>query len=156
MLDLLVINPGAVHGIYGILGDNLIAVEPPLWCRLIAGYVCAGEGPVTIEQLLLGLPPNLVNGLVWNNGSQIIKNPPAALINNLRVLQGDVWDLLPMHLYRAHNWQCMGQMERRHQPYASIYTSLSCPYKCQFCCISAPFLGSNKYRMRAPEDVVDE
>ena len=38
-LDLLLIHPGAAHGIYGELGDDLVAVEPPLWCRLIAGYV---------------------------------------------------------------------------------------------------------------------
>src|SRR6202035_570813 len=36
--DLLVIHPGA-DGVYGELRDNLVAVEPPLWARLIAGYV---------------------------------------------------------------------------------------------------------------------
>ncbi len=38
MIDLLVINPAAAHGIYGPLGDTLIAVEPPQWCRIIAAY----------------------------------------------------------------------------------------------------------------------
>jgi anaerobic magnesium-protoporphyrin IX monomethyl ester cyclase len=37
MVDLLVVNPMAAHGIYGPLGEELVAVEPPLWCRLIAG-----------------------------------------------------------------------------------------------------------------------
>src|ERR1700739_4844893 len=37
MTDILLINPAAAHGIYGPLGDNLIAVEPPLWLRLTAG-----------------------------------------------------------------------------------------------------------------------
>jgi radical SAM superfamily enzyme YgiQ (UPF0313 family) len=40
-------------------------------------------------------------------------------------------------------------------PYASIYTSLGCPYKCTFCCINAPF-GTNRYRMRSPKAVATE
>ena len=59
-----------------------------------------------------------------------------------------------MTLYRAHNWQCFGDLGKR-QPYASIMTSLGCPYKCSFCCINAPF-GTNRYRMRKPADVVAE
>ena len=59
-----------------------------------------------------------------------------------------------MEKYRAHNWQCFGNLESR-QPYASIYTSLGCPYKCVFCCINAPF-GTNRYRMRKPDSVVKE
>ena len=38
MTDLVIIHPGAAHGIYGELGNSLVAVEPPLWPRLIAGY----------------------------------------------------------------------------------------------------------------------
>ena len=41
------------------------------------------------------------------------------------------------------------------QPYASIHTSLGCPYRCTFCCINAPF-GVNRYRMRSPKTVVAE
>jgi anaerobic magnesium-protoporphyrin IX monomethyl ester cyclase len=39
MIDILLIHPGATHGIYGALGDKLTSVEPPLWPRLIAGYL---------------------------------------------------------------------------------------------------------------------
>ena len=39
-------------------------------------------------------------------------------------LNGDAWDLLPMHRYRAHNWQCFGDVGQR-QPYASIATSFA-------------------------------
>lgn len=247
MLDLLIINPGAVHGIYGPLGDNLVAVEPPLWCRLIADYVrtrggavkicdmeaerlapesvvrlarllnpklicvavyghqpsastqqmvgagavcsaikkdglpipivmvgghpsalpertlmeesvdfvCEGEGPETVWHLLdTSFELEKVPGLVYRVGSRVRKNPPAGLID-VSFLGGQAWDLLPMHLYKPHNWQCFGQMERRGQPYASIYTTLGCPYKCSFCCINAPF-QSNRYRMRAPGDVIAE
>lgn len=267
-VDLVIINPGAAHGIYGVLGDNLIAVEPPLWCRIIAGYArdrgfsvkildgeahqdsartvaavavayapqlvciavyghqpsastqqmhgagavaraikeiapnlsiimvgghvaalphqtlrdeaidyaCTGEGPVTVVDLLRwqrGVGPasasfamgrlvepsvpylSDVPGLVWweDKGRQGI-NPPALLIEDLSKYHGDAWDLLPMDRYRAHNWQCFGELDHR-QPYASIYTSLGCPYRCSFCCINAPF-QSNRYRMRDPAAVVAE
>jgi radical SAM superfamily enzyme YgiQ (UPF0313 family) len=49
-----------------------------------------------------------------------------------------------MGKYRAHNWPCFGDLAAR-KPYASIYTSLGCPYKCTFCCINAPF-GTNRFQ----------
>ena len=38
-LDILVINPGGREKVYQQLGNDLTAIEPPLWSRLIAGYV---------------------------------------------------------------------------------------------------------------------
>jgi radical SAM superfamily enzyme YgiQ (UPF0313 family) len=228
-IDLLVINPGAAHGItgghaiYGDLGERLIAVEQPQWCRILADYArdegyavkiidaealqmapeqvaelvrehnpllvciavyghqpsastqqmhaagliaqaikaksawyriimvgghvaalpertlqeeaidyaCNGEGPETVVNLLQymtnGIQLQEVPGLVWWCGTVIVNNKPAALLD-INELHGDAWDLLPMHLYRAHNWQCLDGSAR--QPYASIYTSLGCPYSC--------------------------
>ncbi len=254
--DLLLINPGGRDRIYQNLGDDLTAIEPPLWCRLIAGhaldrgrkveildsealslgpealaaavaerrpilvgmvvfghqpsastqqmaaagetcraikeaapdqpllilgghvaalpertlreeavdYACSGEGPETVDALLDLLVasdrPGIddlsrIPGLVWWDESRIRINPAAPLITDLDAeLHGNAWHLLPMERYRAHNWQCFGDLSRR-QPYASIYTSLGCPYRCSFCCINAPF-GTNRYRMRKPAAVVAE
>lgn len=250
--DLLLINPGGRGATYQHLGAELTAVEPPLWCRLIAGFAldrghlveildaealdlapeeaarmvarrspqlvgvvvfghqpsastqqmtaagavcraikainpdqkiiiagghvsalpertlreeavdfaCNGEGPITIHRLVESFKadePDLaaIEGLVWRDGEAIRINPQAPLIVDLDAdLHGDVWHLLPMERYRAHNWQCFGDLAAR-RPYASIYTSLGCPYKCTFCCINAPF-GVNRYRMRKPENVVAE
>lgn len=255
-LDLLLINPGGREKVYQQLGNDLTAIEPPLWCRLIAGYardrgytveildsealgmgteriantvadkaptltvmvvfghqpsastqmmvgagdtcraikavtpdqpllivgghvsalpeqtlseesvdfVCKGEGPVTVVRLIESLRDTKkrkddwsdIPGLVWRDtDGQVVTNPAAPLIADLDVdLHGMTWDLLPMDRYRAHNWQCFGELPSR-QPYASIYTSLGCPYKCSFCCINAPF-ETNRYRMRSPEKVVAE
>ncbi len=38
-VDLVLINPGGRDRIYQSLGQSLTAIEPPLWVRLIAGYV---------------------------------------------------------------------------------------------------------------------
>ena len=252
-MDLLLINPGGRELVYQDLASELTAVEPPLWCRLIAGYAadrghsvqildseahnlspekvaeavasldarlvavvvyghqpsastqqmagasvlcraikqlvpeqpiviagghvaalpertmreeavdfaCNGEGPITIYQLLQALTTGSatdvsnVQGLVWRENGHIRQTPSPPLIKDLDAdLHGNVWHLLPMERYRAHNWQCFGNLDSR-QPYASIYTTLGCPYKCTFCCINAPF-GTNRYRMRKPERVVEE
>ncbi len=251
-LDLLLINPFGRDQIYQQLGTELTAIEPPLWCRLIAGYirdrnfaveiidaeaegwgpqtvasrvaerrpllvgmvvfghqpsastqqmvaasatcraikeidpkqniilvgghvaalpdvtirseatdfVCNGEGPVTIHQLLDVLQQksndfSRVEGLVWRDNETVRSTPSPALIKDLdQDLHGNVWDMLPMEKYRAHNWQCFGDLEAR-RPYASIYTTLGCPYKCTFCCINAPF-GTNRYRMRGAKSVAAE
>lgn len=252
MLDLLLINPGERSRIYQDLGNDLTAIEPPLWCRLIGGYVrdrghsvaildaeaehlgaaeiaaevrrrqprlvglivyghqpsastqqmvgagaaaraikdiapeqpiiivgghvaalpertlreeavdfaCNSEGPITIERLLAALQSenrelDSVPGLVYRDRGDIRSVPAPALISDLDAdLHGNCWDLLPMARYRAHNWQCFDNLSER-QPYASIYTSLGCPYKCTFCCINAPF-GRNRYRMRSPDAVAHE
>jgi radical SAM superfamily enzyme YgiQ (UPF0313 family) len=260
-VDLVLINPGGRDRVYQSLGEELTAIEPPLWVRLIAGYardrglriaiidseaeakgpdavaaavadldpilvcmvvfghqpsastqmmtgareacaairrvtpstpilitgghvsalpertlreepvdfVCVGEGPTTAVALVnalrvaaqVGLPRPTdealatVPGLVWWRGGSVVQNPAAPMTVNLDAdLHGNVWDLLPMERYRAHNWQCFGDLASR-KPYASIYTSLGCPYRCAFCCINAPF-GVNRYRMRTPEAVVAE
>lgn len=225
MLDLLIINPRS-ENIYGNLSNDLIACEPPVWCRIIAAYIrdqgysvqildqealgislkevatlvqasnprliciavyghqpsastqqmvgasaiatwlknskgtsqypiimvgghvsalpektlreeaidyaCVGEGPVTIKRLLAEYCKSDILGLVWWGGTptRIIINPSAPLID-MEDLHGGAWDLLPIHLYRAHNWQCLDGSPR--QPYASIHTTLGCPYKCNFC-----------------------
>jgi len=67
-------------------------------------------------------------------------------------LSGIAWDLLPMGSYRAHNWHCFG-MGR--QPYASLYTSLGCPYTCDFCPIHAP-LKKKKHSKWSPEWVIGQ
>ena len=51
------------------------------------------------------------------------------------------WDLVEhngkLDHYRCHNWHAFNTGDR--SPYASMYTSFGCPYKCHFCCINAPF-----------------
>ena len=44
MTDLLIINAASAHGIYGTLGESLTACEPPLWCRLVGGYIRDHDG----------------------------------------------------------------------------------------------------------------
>ncbi len=143
-----------------ILGGHVAALPERTLADEAVDFACNSEGPVTVRQLIETLKSeapdfHAVQGLVFRENGVIIQTPAPALIKDLDgELHGRTWDLLPMARYRAHNWQCFGALDQR-QPYASIYTSLGCPYRCSFCCINAPF-GTNRYRMRTPEAVVDE
>lgn len=118
-------------------------------------YVCVGEGPRTIVGMLAGDIPTDIPGLCGRRSDDgFYRNERGPLIEDLSLLHGDVWHRLPMQKYRAHGWQCLGDLDQR-QPYASIYTSLGCPFACTFCCINAPF-GARRYRMRDPVHVVSE
>ncbi len=131
-------------------------------------FVCDGEGPCTLIELLQALKSghpdySKVRGLWYRQGQTIEPTSPAPLVTNLdRDMPGIAWDLLPMEKYRAHNWHCLGELKR--QPYAALYTTLGCPYHCSFCCIQAPFKKGekimglkgnvNSYRLWNPQSVI--
>jgi anaerobic magnesium-protoporphyrin IX monomethyl ester cyclase len=123
-------------------------------------FVIEGEGAITLEALLNVLKSKKdgysgVPGLWYYQDNKICSNARAPLIEDLdEVLPVAAWDLLPMDKYKAHNWHCFGDLEKR-APYGALYTSLGCPYSCVFCCINAPF-GKSGIRYRSPERVIEE
>jgi len=151
-----------------LAGGHVAALPETTLRETAADFVCGGEGPYTLVDLLNVLKskgPDLgkVRDLWYRDGREIRVNPSAPLIRDLDgEMQGVAWDLLPMEKYRAHNWHCFGHLER--QPYAALYTTLGCPYHCNFCCIQAPFRsgeralgyreGANSYRFWTPEAVI--
>ena len=72
----------------------------------------------------------------------------------LEVGFGMSWDLLPMDEYRNTIHFSMTNNNDR-KPFASLYTSLGCPYKCDFCCINAPF-GKSVFRYWEPNFIIKE
>ncbi len=130
-------------------------------------FVCTKEGPHTIVQLAEALKSTAddfskVGDLCYFDGDNVRFTDPLPLIKNFdEEMPGVAWDLLPMKKYRAHNWHCFDDPDKR-MPYASIHTSLGCPYKCLFCCINSPYSGPGysfsgpTYRMWSPQRVVQE
>src|SRR5262249_37990826 len=118
-----------------------------------------------LQALKSSRQPNYKNarGLCYWADGVLSVTEPAPLVKKLDEEIPEVaWDLLPMHKYRAHNWHCFGDLER--QPYASLYTTFGCPYRCSFCCIQAPFKSGereagwkdsvNSYRFWTPGAVI--
>ena len=146
-----------------VMGTHASALPPKTLIEEPYDFVCDGEGPYTILSLLQclragGQDIQKVPGLYyWKNdgqGSAVACNSTAQNIQNLDMeLPEQAWDLINIKKYRAHNWHCFPDYERT--PYASIQTSLGCPYKCSFCCINTPFGGSG-IRYWKPETVVQQ
>jgi len=63
------------------------------------------------------------------------------------------FDKLPMEMYRAHNWHCLDGSPR--SPYASIYTSMGCPYDCYYCNIHTLY-PSRKVQLRPVGSIIKE
>jgi len=132
-------------------------------------FVSDGECLYTLTDLLSALKSNRpadlekVRGLWYRQDGIICSNPAAPLVKDLDAeIPQMTWDLLPMNRYRAHNWHCFGHLKR--EPYAALYTTLGCPYRCSFCCIHAPFKSGEKlsgykedvntYRYWSPQAVI--
>lgn len=127
-------------------------------------YVCSGEGPRTISSLAAalaaGVDPRGANiPDLWSRRAGVAMKSGASqiLIDESELdkeMPGVAWDLLPMDKYRCHNWHAFDSIHER-APYASMHTSLGCPYACTFCCINAPF-GKSSYRMWSADVVIKE
>lgn len=160
-----------------LVGGHVAALPERTLREEAADFTCGGEGLATLVELLSALKAGdpgwgKVSDLYWREGNEIIRSTKRApLLQNVEAeMPGVAWDLLPMDRYRAHNWHCLGNVNGAgaldRQPYAAVYTTLGCPYKCSFCCIQAPFksgeaeLGlratNNSYRFWSPKRVVDD
>lgn len=116
-------------------------------------FVIQGEGAYTIDGLIKYLKAkgdiNNIRGLWFREGNCIKFTSPAPLIEDLdKELDSYAWDLLPdLNNYRAHNMHCFQYFENSNKedfsdvrsPYATLVTSLGCPYSCHYCCINAVF-----------------
>lgn len=136
------------------IGSHTSALpEEVLECPHIS-YVALNEGVYTLHDLLsadrtqMAMPIH-IRGLGWrlyNSESPLGFTPmlnPGTVVPQDRMdvdLPGYAWDLLPyknkpFDLYRAHTWHAEYQDEYR-TPFAALYTSLGCQFKCNFCMIN--------------------
>ena len=79
------------------------------------------------EELLKYLPEAKVTGI-----HPIAINHPKCIREPFKGFPYVPWDLLPMERYRSHNWHSLKDIEHR-SPYGVLYTSLGCPFSCEYC-----------------------
>ncbi|MFA5260333.1 MAG: radical SAM protein [Candidatus Omnitrophota bacterium] len=127
-----------------------------------ADFIVRGEGYETIVNLyhVLHSGGSLADiaGLAYYEdcgGEKIyVQTVDAPLVKDLDVLPTVDWKTMNPLRYRAHNWHCFGDVFNR-SPYAIIWTSFGCPFKCNFCCINNLF-GKRTQRFRSVDSVVNE
>ena len=101
------------------------------------------------------------DGVVLNEPERIV--PKSMLAEDL---PGIAWDLLPsFDKYRTAPWHSWSNNTEQY-PFAALYTSLGCPYKCSFCMINIinrtsnlPMVtsaDSNMFRWWDPEFIIKQ
>ena len=131
-----------------ITGWHTSALPERTLAEVDCDLVSKGEGFYTLVELLQGLPYDQIRGLYYKDGDLIrASSRPQENVPDLSKELCDVaWDLIPWDRahYRAFNWMCMGDLESRGR-YASIFTSLGCPFSCSYCAIHATY-GDKRIR----------
>lgn len=137
--------------------------------------ILTNEGVYALQNiLLLGLDRREdINGIGFLKNNSPFLTPPERVVPQERMdldLPGYAWDLLPyekkpLDLYRSHFWHAEYDHSKR-SPFAAIYTSLGCMFKCSFCMINIlnrsdnnPIGVASDYagmRFWSPKHMVDE
>ncbi len=141
-------------------------------------FVCGGEGPITIYELLQALEAgggdeefSKVRSLWFRTDDKVAHTVPAPLIDlNQEPVSRDAWLLMDPRKYRAHDWHTFWRPLKDRYGYANPYSREGCPFHCGFCNIQAPYregeivqlqLGElksrqNSYRALRPELFIQE
>tara|TARA_R110000824_G_scaffold280251_2_gene468393 strand:+ start:2816 stop:4321 length:1506 start_codon:yes stop_codon:yes gene_type:complete len=104
--------------------------------------VLTNEGVYALRNLVqsnLESDLSSINGICFRDNNEVIINPAEKIVPQERLhidLPGVAYDLMPsLDKYRTSTWHC-NYSEKDVSPFASIYTSLGCIYKCEFCMIN--------------------
>lgn len=128
------------------VGSHTSALPMEVLALPCIDIVLLNEGVYALHNLLrTNLRTGLysINGIGHKEHGAPVLNPPERVVPQERMdsdLPGYAWDLLPYRdrpfdLYRAHFWHAEFSHEKR-TPFAAIYTSLGCKFKCDFCMIN--------------------
>ena len=130
------------------VGSHTSALPLEVLSYSFIDFVLLNEGVYALQNLLktdLETPSQLkkVKGIGYCVDGLPILTPPERVVPHERMdvdLPGYAWDLLPyeskpLERYRAHFWHSNFNHGLR-SPFAAIYTSLGCRFKCSFCMIN--------------------
>ena len=159
---------------------GLSSIEPPIWLAIMANKY---ENPLIVDAEALDLtmeetvekikklnPTKVVLLAIGSHPSSFVQQRDsvkelASLLKGIEVethyklninpiICGNPrWDLLDMSLYRSHNWHSWTNYGST-SGYGVNYTSISCPFRCNFCVVK-DFYG-DKYQERPINDIMKD
>jgi radical SAM superfamily enzyme YgiQ (UPF0313 family) len=129
------------------VGSHVSALPKEVLALTCVDIILLNEGVYALHNLLrTDLSNSLlekVKGIGYKKDGVPVLNHPERVVPQNRMdidLPGYAWDLLPyrekpLDLYRSHFWHAGFNHDYR-TPFAAIYTSLGCTFKCDFCMIN--------------------
>jgi anaerobic magnesium-protoporphyrin IX monomethyl ester cyclase len=142
-----------------IVAGHDAADDPEAYLRAGASFVIAGEGEITLGELLelferrggdigaVADDAGSIAGLVYHHHSLLRRTAPRRLLQDLDILPLPAWDIADVDRYRSF-WR-----ERHGYFSLNVVTTRGCPYRCNWC--AKPVYGST-YHTRSPEQVTSE
>lgn len=127
--------------------DRILADCPEIDC------IGVGEGEELLCDYLDHLGrPGAVAGLVWRDNSQIVRNPPRTLLEDLDRYPYPDRTSLPIDYIESMPLDVPAVLSL--DKFCTVQTSRGCPYRCIYCDI--PSLSQGKWRCRSAEHVLGE
>lgn len=122
------------------LPDFTLQTEPAV------DYICDGEGPITVHELIQALASGgelseirKVRSLWYREDGEVAHNVPAPLLDLDQELAIAGWKFMDPRQYVCHHWHAFYQGLDQRMPYANPFAREGCPHKCSFCNIQAPY-----------------
>lgn len=155
------------------VGGHVAALPQEVLLEECVDIALLNEGVYAISNLLatdLSLEQlRNCKGIGYKEDGVIILNEPERIVPKSMLehdLPGMAWDLLPeFSKYRTAPWHSWSNNTEQY-PFAALYTSLGCPYKCSFCMINIinrtsnlPLItseDSNSFRWWNPEFIIKQ
>jgi anaerobic magnesium-protoporphyrin IX monomethyl ester cyclase len=158
------------------VGGHVAALpEETLRCEPAIKAVCQNEGVYTLRSLIEidvfdDSELRKVKGLVFRNSEGAVEQNQASQLVPHGQMEIDLpmpaWDLLPsFDSYRTAGWHSWSNGSEK-EPFAALYTTLGCPYRCSFCMINIinrtdssadiSSADSNLYRRWSPQFVIKQ
>ena len=128
------------------VGSHVSALPKEVLALDCVDFILLNEGVYALHNVLqTDLKGSFakIKGIGYKNAGNLILNEPERVVPQDRMdidLPGYAWDLLPyrdkpLDLYRAHFWHA-GFDHGKSSPFAALYTSLGCQFRCSFCMIN--------------------
>ena len=112
---------GGVH--VSALEDKLLYEYPSF------DFLCAGEGELSMADLVRGVDPSEIRGLIWRQGTQVVTNQPCQQIADLDILPFPAYEILKGFPGDYH----LPLFSYVNTPGATMITSRGCKYQCSYC-----------------------